>query len=234
MPTQNMISRIGKVNFFAVLPAGFFICITFFLAFQKIVYNRNSLRFVWENMTEFANKPVAVIFTLFVAYTLGSIIQINSVYYTEFLTPPKLFHKDTFPYPELLVKSLERINAMTNATKHDTTKTPVIAGLPEADIVIAFNYWKDVLSMECPDGFDYYQSHEAQTRFYSGIFISSLIGFLFSIIILIRAQMFFYYPGLILFITSLILLLTIGGQFRRVRQKEAMVLLFQYIAYLQK
>lgn len=234
MPAQNIISRIGKVNFFAVLPAGFFMCITFFLTFQKIVDNDNSLKFVWESMTEFANKPVAIIFTLFIAYTLGSTIQINSVYYTEYLTPPKIFNKDTFPYPDFLVKNLSRLNALTNATKHDKDKTPVIEGLPESDIVLAFNYWKDVLSMKCPDAFDYYQSHEAQTRFYSGIFISSLIGFLCSIIILIRAQMIFYYPGFILLITSLILLLAIGGQFRRVRQKEAMVLLFQYIAYLQK
>lgn len=234
MPTQNIISRIGKVNFFAVLPAGFFMFISLFLTFQRIVDNENSLRFIWDNIIAFASGPVAIILTLFIAYILGSTIQINSVYYTEFLTPPKFFQKDTFPYPEVLEKNLERLNQLTDATKHKKRKTPVIKGLPKSDIVMAFNYWKDVLSMECPGAFDYYQSHEAQTRFYAGIFISSLVGFVCSVIILIRAGMILYYPGLVLLITSLILLITIGGQFRIVRQKEALVLLFQYIAYLQK
>ncbi|MEI6050201.1 MAG: hypothetical protein WCS03_14965 [Bacteroidota bacterium] len=234
MPNQNIISRISKVDFFAVLPAGFYLCITLFLTFQKIVDNDISLKFVWETLIDFASKPVAFVFTLYVAYILGSTIQVNSVYFTEYLTPPRLFQKDTFPYPNELEKAIKRLNKLSKATKHDINKTPDIEGLPESDIIHAFNYWKDTLSMECPEAFDYYQTHEAQTRFYSGIFISSLIGLICSIIILIRASMTFYYPGVILLSVSLVLLFTIGGQFRRVRRKETLVLLYQYIVYLQQ
>jgi len=234
MPTKTVINRIGKVNFFAVLPSGFLLCLILFIAFQKTVDNEQSLRILWEQLADLANKPSIIILTLFASYILGSMIQVNSVYFTEYLTSHKLFRKETFPFPDMLTSHLACLNKHSQATKHDPEKTPDISDLSKDELIVTFNYWKDVLSMECPEAFDYYQSYEAQTRYYAGIYFTSLIGLLGGISLVIRAGMLFYYPGFILIVTSFVLLLAFGAQFQHVRQKEVKVLLYHYIAYLQR
>jgi hypothetical protein len=86
-----------------------------------------------------------------------------------------------FPYSESLKKVLEDLAAARSASGFDPGKPPVIAGKVEMSV---FNYWQDTLCIGTRDAFTGYQTLEARTRFFAGMFWTGCIGIVGGVVVL--------------------------------------------------
>jgi hypothetical protein len=228
---NSTLSRIGNVEFFAVLPAGFYVFLVGYLVLSIDNVNIASTQTIWmmlEPLTkQMHQNPILLLFIIFCSYLLGSIIRTIPVSWAEGLTPPFTIK---FPHSERLMKLLEVLNANADATLHDIKKVPKISGKVTMPV---FHYWKDALCVYSPHTFAYYERFEARTRFFVGMFWAGAIGLLGSIIMFVRIQNLLFEPAWYLFIMSTILIFSFGLSIHRVRRQETYVLFWCYVAFLQ-
>ena len=97
-----------------------------------------------------------------------------------------------------------------------------------------FNYWKDILCVNSIEGFIYYQTFETRVRLFAGYYWASWSGIIGGCYIMLKEQTISHDIGFPLFLISLVLIITFGSNFRRVRRQEARALLLIYSAYMQK
>ncbi len=222
MATDSLLDRINKVDFFAVLPPGFYsvLLLGFLLKFPQnattMIEALSPIAFVLKE------NPVYLIFLLFAAYLFGSIIRALKVKWAEKVSPP--FRSD-FPYQDELKIALETLKK-SQAIKVDTTKFPDLSGGVSEDV---FNYWKDVLCAKSDKAFDYYESFETRARFSAGMVWAGVVGMIASLSMLFRCVT----VGWQLLVLSLVVYIAFGFHLRRVRKQEAKALLFLYVAHLQ-
>jgi hypothetical protein len=106
------------------------------------------------------------------------------------------------------------------------------AAVPYGETMLLFNHWKNALCVRSPESFRYYQMFESRSRMFAGMFWAGLIGVLGSIWTLAHlgvtgfAHTPFAWQALAV---SAVVILLFGGQFRRVREQEARVLLSLYL-----
>lgn len=231
---KNIIGQFSKSDFFSVLPPGFYI---FLVTYSCVALNfietqaepKLTILTVFELLfTQIHKQPIILIFILFACYMLGSIFRALPVYWAEKTIPPFCAN---FPYPDILCEVIETLNTNQSTTIHNISKMPNLKnGVP----MHVFNYWKDVLCVNSPEGFEYYQSFETRVRFFSGIIWASWSGIFGALYIILRETNLFHAIGLPLLFLSLVLLITYGANFRRIRRQEARALLLIFSAYLQK
>jgi hypothetical protein len=229
---KSFLGQFSRSDFFAVLPPGFYIFVVVYSCAALDFIESSKDRTIWkviESLTDqIQQRPLFLIFILFACYMLGSIFRALPVYWAERSIPP--FRAD-FPYPEILKEVMEVLNMNNDATKHDISKMPSLKdGVP----MHVFNYWKDVLCVNSIEGFEYYQTFEIRVRFFSGIIWASWSGIFGGLYVMLREGDFIHNVGLPVLSLSLILLITFGSNFRRVRRQESRALLLIYSAYLQK
>ncbi len=232
MPTGSTLTKIGKVDFFAVLPGGLYVLLVVILIVNTNSNALNNSHALWDQMspivTQIHDQPITLLFMLFASYLLGSILRAMRVRWVEYMIPP---FKKSFPYDIKLIAELDELNKHYEATRHNPNNTPDLTdGLP----MRVFNYWKDVLCIRSPQGFDYYQTFEAKSRYFASMFVSGLIGIIGALVLFLRADSSSCIIARQLFILSGILVLAFGSQFRRVRFQEAKALLFLYVSHLQQ
>jgi len=220
---KDFLGQFSKSDFFSVLPAGFYIFIVIYSCLTLDFVGTTSPASLFDIFDSLATlmyqQPAYIIFILFASYMLGSIFRALPVRWAEKTIPP--FSAD-FPYPNLLREVLDTLNNNIEATKHTESKLPHWKGnLP----MHVFNYWKDALCVNSIEGFEYYQTFETRVRFFCGIIWASWFGIIGSLYIIIRLSDITHNIGLPLFFLSLVLILTFGSNFRRVRKQEAKALL---------
>lgn len=232
MPTKSLFNRLSLSDLFAIIAPGFYIFIVSFIIFSVHLTTADTASRInlWSVLNELTSityeKPSSLIFILFAAYLLGIILRSIPVRVTERLIPP---FSSKFPYPLLLRDVLDTIkkkNKMTNVT---SSLLPVITkDLPR----YVFNYWKYLLCLRAPEGFQYYQSFEDRSRFFAGMIWASLVGTIVGIVMYFVTPAYnqVYVPLMVL---SGIILLVFGSNFRRIRGQEARALFLIYVAYLQ-
>ena len=134
-----------------------------------------------------------------------------------------------FPHSERLEDYLGTLRSNASSTHCSEFATPVIDNIVPMDV---FNYWKNVLCINSPDGFRYYQGFEARSRFFSGMFWAGLLGMvggIWSIIVYPTVPLALWQ----ILIISTVVALLFGSQFRRIRCQEATALISLYTAYCQ-
>jgi hypothetical protein len=92
-----------------------------------------------------------------------------------------------------------------------------------------------MLCLRAPTGFTFYQSFEARSRFFAGMFWAGMAGIgggLYLVGTVPRAPLS-YAPALQMIVVSVTLVLAFGFQLRRVREQEARVLVTLFAALLQ-
>ncbi len=229
---KNILGQFSRGEFFSVLPPGFYIfLVTYSCTALELIENpqeQTTLKIFQTLSKQIFEQPVFLIFILFACYMLGSIFRALPVYWAEKSVRP--FSTD-FPYPEILKKVVDELNEHHNITKHDISKMP---SLKDEVPMNVYNYWKDVLCVNSSEGFQYYQTFETRARLFSGIIWASWSGILGGFYIIARDQEISHSVGLPILLISLILLITFGSNFRRVRRQESRALLLIYSAYLQK
>lgn len=211
------------MEFFAAIPPGFFIFIVSFVCLVNGTAAATSLS-LWEHLlflsTKIKENPPVIIFVLFAAYLLGSIIRSMPVQWAEAVAS---FGRSRFPFGPKLRGMLREIKDECAATNLRPESLPTVEKLSSS----TFNYWKDFLCARAPEAFLYYQSFEARSRFYTGMFWAGAVGIIGGGVTVLRSYManLSLIPGTQLCVVSLCLCLAFGTQLRRVREQEARVLL---------
>ena len=229
---NNILGQFSRGEFFSVIPSGFYIFLVTYscVAFDLIEKPKEQtvLKIFQSLSNHIYQQPVSLIFILFACYMLGSVFRTLPVYWAEKSIPP--FSTD-FPSPVVLKEVMETLNNNQNITKHDISKMPSIKdGVPRH----VYNYWKDVLCVNSSEGFQYYQTFETRVRLFSGIIWASWSGILGGLYIILREREITSSVGLPILLISLVLLITFGSNFSRVRRQESRALLLIFSAYLQK
>jgi hypothetical protein len=231
---NSTIARLTSVEFFAAMPPGLYVCLVAFVSFSSCQkgYNCSSL---WEQLLELADilqkNPMLILFGLFAAFICGSIIRSIPAKWAECLTsfgiPP------FFPYKSVLEKMLANLENEEKASLIDKARLPDLSEMSGT----SFNYWKDALCVQAPDAFIYYQTYEARSRFYTGMFWAGAAGDLGSVFMAYSAyqhESAMFSSSLQLFALSTALIIAFGLQIRHVREQETRLLLTLFIALTQQ
>lgn len=233
MPAGSTLSKIGKVEFFAVMPSGFYVLnIAFILLYEKAWHPPADA--LWDHINPMLeltkDNPVILIFILFVSYLLGSILRAIPVGWSERVS--KLGIRSQFPYQI----DIETVRTHLEETRCFYTQDTCDLSIPgDTDSIhVVFNHWKDILCVNSPEAFDYYRAFEARTRYFSNMFLSGLAGIIGSLIMMGRSGNLQYGPAWYLFGISLIILVPFGLQLKRVRLQEVKVLQSLMIAWNHK
>lgn len=222
MAADSLLNRINKMDFFAVLPTGFysFIMIGFWFVVQPD--QKNIMKAISPIATTLKDNPVYLVFLLFASYLFGSIIRALKVEWAERVYPP---FTSRFPFPTELKKALTTIK-QSKSLKIDISKLPDIEKNFAND---EFNYWKDVLCVESEYGFEYYETFETRTRFSAGMVWAGVIGII-SGFLMFKQNVNIAWQMLAM---SVVVYLAFGFHLRRVRIQESKALLFLYVALKQ-
>jgi hypothetical protein len=231
MSAKTIISKIGKIDFFAVLPSGTYTFLSLYLLLGLDHTNRNVDESLWSSLEPLVqlthDKPSVIILILFSAYILGSILRAVPVTSSETFICSK---KHKFPYERTVGEMFNSISNHSQLTNVDKKFIPDLSnGLPKH----IYNCWKDIVCVCSPDGFAYYQEFEARTRFFAGMFLAGCLGIVCAPLTLLMVQSIFYKPALYLFFVSLIITYLYGRNLQHVRMQEVTTLAGLYLAYTQ-
>lgn len=231
MTTRSLVGQFSKSDFFSVLPPGFYIFMVAFSCHEVMSPEESAPRTLSDVFDTLAGSvtqhPAVLIFILFACYLFGSIFRALPVFWAEKTIPP--FTSD-FPPADILKDVCKTLNKHAGATKHDPNQVPnVRKGIP-TDV---FNYWKDVLCVSSPEGFIYYQSFETRVRLFAGMIWSAWCGILGGLYVLVVGWCESRPVGFGMLVLSLVLLLSFGYNFRRVRNQEARALILIFTASQQ-
>ncbi len=144
----------------------------------------NNTTYIWEAITKLIKKtslePTSLLLIIFFSYLLGSIFRAIPVSYAEFLFN---FKNSGFPDQEKIKIQIQNVGLNHEISQVDVGRLPSAVKLEELvpsgesdQLLTIYNYWKDVLCINSPEGFAYYQEFEARTRFFSGMVCSGLFG----------------------------------------------------------
>jgi hypothetical protein len=222
MATDSLLNRINKMDFFAVLPAGFYSVIMIGFWFIEQSNPKNIMEAINPIAQALKDNPVYLVFLLFAAYLVGSIFRALKVKWAECICPP--FHS-SFPFSEELNRALIEIKTSGSKILIDSHLPDIKNGLTNNE----FNYWKDVLCIKSERGFEYYETFETRTRFSAGMVWAGVVG------IVSGSLMFFRGPNIAwqMLVISLVVYSAFGFHLLRVRRQESKALLFLYIALTQ-
>jgi len=126
---------------------------------------------------------------------------------------------------------MDELNNSHNMIQHDVSKMPI--NIDKVSMGV-FNYWKSMICINSPEGFEYYQTFEMRVRLMSGIICAAWCGIIGALYIFISTLSIFHGIGLPLFLVSFTLLMIFGLNIHRVRLQEARELLLIYSAYVQQ
>lgn len=231
MVAKTIISRVGKIDFFAVLPSGTYSFVSIYIALGIDHGNTAPPETLWASLDPLIQltheRPSIILLILFSAYLLGSVLRSVPVSFSEKMM---CLTGERFPYQESIKGIIDGIKCNPEASKINTEYIPDIS--KDMNIQI-YNYWKDIVCIGSPEGFSNYQEFEARTRFFAGMFLAGLMGMLAALLALVIAGDIFYMPAIYLLILSIILSATYGTNLRRVRIQEVTTLTGLYLAYLQ-
>lgn len=249
MPTSNALSRVSSVDFFGVLPAGFYTflsgiyCVTDF-------YDIGSPT-VWGRLEPFAKElkdnPVTILFLLFAAYMIGAVIRVIPVDFTDELVKrvkgwmrrskrsdgttgqSANGHSGKFPYTDVIQNIWRALDRQKELTQLGATNFPKVDS-PVAEQVL--NYWKDYLCIWSARGFAEVQSLEARVRFFVGMIWAGSIGLCGGCIAILNALFGrqSLRPSLCFVLVSLAITVAFGRYLRQVRRREVRGVYRLYVA----
>ncbi|HSB68251.1 MAG TPA: hypothetical protein VLT62_02805 [Candidatus Methylomirabilis sp.] len=229
MPYQATVGRMTSVEFFASIPPGLFV---FLVSYTCLVSasGKEPPPSLWGHLMALSNalkeSPPLILFVIFGAYLIGSVIRSMPVQWAESVTAFGRKHS-RFPYSLELVDLLQRLDAQSGATDLEAKGLPKFTELTAG----VFNYWKDFLCIKAPEGFVYYQTFEARSRFYTGMFwagVAGVAGFIVMLGLWGKGGISLV-PATQLLVLSVILVVAFGLQLWRVREQEARVLLMLFV-----
>lgn len=228
---QTTIGRLSGVEFFAAMPPGVFVFLVAYVCLSPSL-SADGLASLSERLLPLSRvlqeNPPMVVGAVFGSYLFGSIIRSLPVRWADSVAS---FRRDDFPYPAMLARAVAIMKTEYAACGIDPRLLPEWTHLSAG----TFNYWKDVLCLRAPAAFSFYQSYEARSRFFAGMFWAGMAGVVGGLYLVVSArfEQTPYTPALQLLIASVVLVVAFGFQLRRVREQEARVLVTLFAALLQ-
>lgn len=228
MPYQTTIGRLTSVEFFAAMPAGLFVFLVSYVYLSNGAVMESSPS-LWGSLLQLSDtlktSPPMILFMFFGAYLFGSIIRSVPVHWAESITR---VGRSRFPYADVLRARLEQIEQESGPTGLNLNR---LVGNKDLSTAI-FNYWKDFLCVRSSEAFAYYQTFEARSRFFTGMFWAGAVGVVGGGAMLSQSYLSgrSYILAAQLLVLSVSLIVAFGLQLRRVREQEAQVLLTLYVA----
>jgi hypothetical protein len=231
MAVKTIVSKIGKIDFFAVLPSGTYTFLSLYLLLGLDHKQRDISESAWSSLEPLVHlthdKPSVIILILFSAYVLGSILRAVPVSKSESFICD---NKNEFPYGKEVKEMFDSIKTHHQLTYVETGLIPDLTnGLPKH----VYNCWKDMVCVCSPEGFAYFQEFEARTRFFAGMFLAGCIGIVCAPLTSLVVGSILYEPALYMFIVSVIITLLYGRNLQHVRMQEVTTLAGLFLAYVQ-
>lgn len=242
-------SRVGRTEFFTILPSGFFLTLVFIICFVDIKYiscyyygTPSNILMLLILLIESMKGHVIAYFTfgLFLSHLFGSIVIGISVMSTEKFADLLTFSSSnrTFPYSEYLREKLRGFKYHKEEIDYIDLKLDDFPKIKKDLDQNVYNLWKDILFWEKPELFSYYQNCETKSRFASCMVWAGILGILIGSMTL--AFNYFWGDGSKLFLMiqviagSIILTVPFAIKLHSARRKEVDTLLHLIIAYVRK
>ncbi|PCJ57448.1 MAG: hypothetical protein COA73_10780 [Candidatus Hydrogenedentota bacterium] len=201
MPTDTLTRRLGRIEFFATIPAGLLIFYFLYTAIYMLSWFRygpgdtvtldllipvgeesSHLALVIANqvlLDYLTQNPAAIVLLLFIAYIIGSIVRSLPVSKVDEAIPniTGKENKGNFPYPLIIRETVENIsnNAQLLGLPHDI-QLPNVEDIDDKALMDIFSFWKDDLRVNAPDVYTHYEAFEARSRFFAGMIIAGFVG----------------------------------------------------------
>ncbi len=244
MSSQSILGRFSKSDFFSVLPPGFYIFIVSYTTYSAATSEKADstiLSDILKLSNDIRTDPFLIVFVLFASYLLGSIIRAIPIRFLCRFTPP--FHDD-FPYPIRLNELINHLRNNRDRLGYENNDLSILPELKDLDKINKkekfefireysdiYNYWKAVLCINSPGGFDYYETYETRVRFFAGMVWAGLVGIILGIIVYFTTDS--HLTSGVLFLVSLLIMFVFRINFHRVRGQEAKELVLLIAAYLK-
>lgn len=243
-------SRIGRIEFFTILPSGFFLTIVLIVCCFDINIFKDCGGKVPSNilmllvyLIRSAEGSVLAYFTLgfFLSHILGSIVLSIPVSLTEKVADLLTFNSDTnkFPYNDHLRKDIKGLKYFKNEIDYIGIEIKNLPELKKEVDLNLYNFWKNILYMKKPECFNFYQNCETKSRFFSCMIWAGIFGILIGAVALIVDQ-FSPEKGAKLslliqvIIGSAIFIIPFAIELHNTRRQEADTLLDLIIGYAQE
>jgi len=190
-----------------------------------------------------SSEPTSLLLIIFSAYLLGSIFRVFPVSWSEYHF---LLGIHKFPYRDKIKELIEEAWKNDKVFQVKKELLPlneleklIPSGESSDTLLSVYNYWKDVVCINSPEGFAYYQEFEARTRFFSGMFFAGIFGILIAIVAFLEVTYQNKWDGELvnlfyLFCTSFVISIIFALNINNVRTQEARTLTGLYLAQRQR
>lgn len=220
VPTVSTLSRIGAVDFLAVLPSGIFtFLVTYMVLSGNALSESNST--LWQGMQQMVadslDNPLVLLSVLFVSYFFGSVLRAFPVEWvvSSLYIGRRRFRRGKNNRPRVD----RREKPLPSFGKLLPTNIRALDVIPKAIV----NNWKQTLSRRSPEAYAYFRTVEARSRFAAAMLWAGLVGIAGSV----------YYMAAVgsnaavsqLALVSVLLALVSGSQLPKVCKQEVSTLL---------
>ena len=220
LPAASTLSKIGTLDFLAVLPSGVFIFIVTYMVLSGTALSENATslwRWLNQIVVDTMENPLILLCVLFVSYFFGIVLRAFPV---EWLVAT--LHVGRRRYPRRRATDVR--NGGARKLNFRVRRGPIIARrkpdvIPRSIIL----GWKHALSHRSPEAYAYFRTVEAKSRFAAAMVWAGVVGVLCS----------FAYTAVAgtstavsqLAIVSILLTVVFGSQLPKVCRQEVSALL---------
>lgn len=246
MSADEVLSRVSRFDFFAIMAPGFYILSTFVVV-ATAIYDNGAAVNAWVRLLSIVEKASSpwpmVIGIILLSYLIGTIpraVPVNRAdkickYLFKWLQREgyvRFLYEDHFPFRRVLEKQLTALQSNGFANSIKIPKEGTTHSL--------FNFWKMIVCEQSPAAFAFTQGLEARVRLFSGMIWAGVAGIVVSLSGIlwcgVAAGALTYpwlSPMLTLFIVSTVIALMFGLRLRVVRGDEVVYLFLAYIVLAQ-
>ena len=220
VPAPSMLSKIGSLDFLAVLPSGVF---TFFVTY--LVLSSNTLSVgepsLWHQfdqmLTAALGNPLILLCVLFVSYFFGSILR---AFPGEWLVATMHVGRRRCPRRRSTDGDFGAARRLSFRVRHGWSLAPRKLDVIPRSII---NDWKHALSHHSPEAYAYFRTVEAKSRFAAAMLWAGVLGMVESVayITVVGSSVALAQLALI----SILLTVVFGSQLPKVCRQEVSALL---------
>jgi hypothetical protein len=173
VPAASVLSKIGTLDFVAVLPSGVFTFVVTYLVLSgnTVSAGEPSLWYQVEQMVrDSLGNPLILLCVLFVSYFFGSILR---AFPGEWLIATMYVGRRRCPRRRSTDRSYgtaRRLKFRVGQPRLFTPRKPDV--IPRSII----NSWKNALSHRSPEAYAYFRTVEAKSRFAAAMLLAGVLG----------------------------------------------------------
>ena len=179
VPAASVLSKLGTLDFVAVLPSGAFTFIVTYLVLSGSTLSVGELTLLQQidrMISDSLGNPLILLCVLFVSYFFGTILR---AYPVEWLVATLYIGRRQCPRRRATDRNRDTRKRLQFQVRHGIALTPRKPDVIPKPII---NDWKLALSHRSPEAYAYFRTVEAKSRFAAAMLWSGVLGVIGSVV----------------------------------------------------